>query len=1167
MTACAYQLDGRAAAYEAFYAAACDPRRHVVVEACAGAGKTWMLVARIVRALLDGARPEEILAITFTRKAAGEMRARLAEWLRAFARCSPAEAATRLRSFGLTADEAAARAAEAIGLHERVLAQGRAVEVRTFHAWYAQLLAAAPWDLLDELGLAPAMTPLEDIDEVKPALMRAFHAAVLADDALAGDFRELSERHGRFQLGQWLDTALEHRVEIELADEHAGALEAGLPAPEDAEPLAALREASFVAAMHEFIALIDARRSRSTPVETALTHLNAGLAATDGRQALTAFRHALFTDKGNGTPRKQLGQTPQQAALCDELDRIAAAQAALEAHRDHAAMARLSRALFAAYAALKRRRGLVDMSDLERVALALLSEHELAAWVQQRLDARVRHLLIDEFQDTSPLQWHALHAWLSAYAGAGGGGEGPRLFIVGDPKQSIYRFRRAEPRVFEAAQRFVVEGLQGTLAACDHTRRCALGVVAVVNHVFGALAAEGALAAWREHTTERGAAVGAAPALTALPSAERPARAQGSARDGASASAHDDPATAAAAELAWRPSLTVPRHDPKTVLREAEAGAVARAIERLIATEGVAPGDIMVLARRRNVLELAADALAALHLPHVAPETARLGDLPEARDLLAVLDVLASPGQAMSLARALKSPLFGATDDDLLWLAQRARSRGAAGWWTALMAIDPAQDAAHDGGPERSRVGAQDGALDVARDDALDSAHDNVPNNANPRAASPALRRAATLLRSWQAAAEQLPPHDLLDRIVHDGELLPRLAAAAPPRLRARALHAVRALLAAALELDGGRNASAYRFVRELRRLPLKAAAAQTPAAVRLLTIHGAKGLEAKFVFLMDTEPEPPKNETTTLFVDWPVEATRPSRVAFVAAEARCPAAWAAWLMQEQGERAREEVNALYVALTRAEDRVLISRTLPHRGGGAAGSWWSRLSSLAEAWVEAPAALTSVSERDERGAQADEGDAERGHTADEAEYPLLPLPTRTARGSPATDAEAHRDVAAVSSPDTAATRLGKAVHRLLEWLTRDPSLDRRESARAAAAAFDIGPEADTVARIAQRILDHPSTRRFFDPAHIEWAGNEVPIVTADGQPRRIDRMVRLRGPDSGWWVLDYKLSGDPMGDAGNVAQLAAYREAVARVVNDEAVRAAFIAGSGALVEA
>jgi ATP-dependent exoDNAse (exonuclease V) beta subunit len=152
-------------------------------------------------------------------------------------------------------------------------------------------------------------------------------------------------------------------------------------------------------------------------------------------------------------------------------------------------MVRLGRALLAALADYKRAQGLADMADLERVALVLLRDGELSGWVQERLDARVAHLLIDEFQDTSPLQWHALHGWLSGYAGAGrrrSGQRPPGVFIVGDPKQSIYRFRRAEPRVFEAAATFVREGLGGSVLACDHTRRNASPVIEAINGVFGA---------------------------------------------------------------------------------------------------------------------------------------------------------------------------------------------------------------------------------------------------------------------------------------------------------------------------------------------------------------------------------------------------------------------------------------------------------------------------------------------------------------------------------------------------------------------------------------------------------------------------------------------------------------------------------------------------------
>jgi ATP-dependent helicase/nuclease subunit A len=178
---------------------------------------------------------------------------------------------------------------------------------------------------------------------------------------------------------------------------------------------------------------------------------------------------ALLTQKGE--PRKfgKLADHADVTAARDLALRLQAASAQHAAWLHQQRMARLTRLLIAEFSALKRERGWVDMNDVERAALVMLSDPVLSGWVQERLDARVRHLLIDEFQDTNPLQWQALHAWLSGYAGAGG--QAPSVFIVGDPKQSIYRFRRAEPQVFRAAQQFVVEGLGGDLLSCDHTHR------------------------------------------------------------------------------------------------------------------------------------------------------------------------------------------------------------------------------------------------------------------------------------------------------------------------------------------------------------------------------------------------------------------------------------------------------------------------------------------------------------------------------------------------------------------------------------------------------------------------------------------------------------------------------------------------------------------------
>ena len=254
-------------------------------------------------------------------------------------------------------------------------------------------------------------------------------------------------------------------------------------------------------------------------------------------------------------------------------------------------MARLGRALLAALADYKRAQGLADMADLERVALVLLRDGELSGWVQERLDARVAHLLIDEFQDTSPLQWHALHGWLSGYSGAGGGASGqrpPGVFLVGDPKQSIYRFRRAEPRVVEAAARFVRGGLGGSVLACVRTRRNAPPVIEAINGVFGAA---GALFQ---------AFVGTRPTSAPLPRARSRRCAH---RAPPSPSRGDDPRRHWCAP-SWRPP---PRLVVDEVLREREAEAIAEDQQR--DRDRHARHEIYVLCRKRQSLRLVARAL------------------------------------------------------------------------------------------------------------------------------------------------------------------------------------------------------------------------------------------------------------------------------------------------------------------------------------------------------------------------------------------------------------------------------------------------------------------------------------------------------------------------------------------------------------------------------
>ena len=153
----AYAFNGQPCSREAFYAAACDPQRPVVVQACAGAGKTWMLVSRIVRALLAGAQPHEILAITFTKKAAGEMRERLQEWLHEFAAADDTKLQKELEIRGISSQigqQPSQNLRKLLSnLYQQSLQSSRPVQIRTFHSWFAALLGSAPLAVVEALVL------------------------------------------------------------------------------------------------------------------------------------------------------------------------------------------------------------------------------------------------------------------------------------------------------------------------------------------------------------------------------------------------------------------------------------------------------------------------------------------------------------------------------------------------------------------------------------------------------------------------------------------------------------------------------------------------------------------------------------------------------------------------------------------------------------------------------------------------------------------------------------------------------------------------------------------------------------------------------------------------------------------------------------------------------
>jgi ATP-dependent helicase/nuclease subunit A len=1100
MNQAAFEHDGAPIARERFYQIACDPRRSVAVEACAGAGKTWMLVSRMVRALLEGCAPQDILAITFTKKAAGEMRQRLQEWLHAFASASDATLQQELRLRGMAQTATAAQLQTLRGMHAALLQSGRPVQVRTFHSWFAALLRTAPLGVLHALGLPIAYQLLEDDKKATVLVWRRFQTRVSADPQARADYADAVAAYGRFNAQKALASALSKRTEFALADAH-GVVNQSV--------------ATFAQQFPDFAMFDTPGQALHSTVNRALLQRAASVLGQQKgvtcQKAASALERALTEQDEAGMFAALLTQKGEARKLGDKYAGADAVQAAQEllvrlgqVQLQHGAwlhqqrMARLSRGLLADYAHLKREHGWIDMGDLEMAALKLLSDEELSGWIQERLDARVRHLLIDEFQDTNPLQWQALHAWLAGYAGAG---NAPAVFIVGDPKQSIYRFRRAEPQVFRAAKDFVKFGLGGAVLSCDHTRRNATAIIGAVNAVMLAAQERQEFDGFRAHSTESTES-GQVLQLPPIPQEAR---------------------IASESRQHWRDSLTEPRfeeEDSRKVLECRQAACWLQA--RLQDSAGsLAPQDVMVLARKRVSLGLLQAELAALQIPAQQPEKNDLMDFAEVQDLVALLDALVSPRHDIALARALKSPLFGVSDADLVQLVLQLRR---------AQVMAPADT------PDCWMQVLQSGA--------------SLPAT---------LLAAAEKLTLWKTWVLQQPPHDALSAIYLSGDVLARFAAAAPEGMRAGVVANLNALLHAALALDGGRYSTAYSLVRALRAGGNAAPVRSDSHAVRLLTIHGAKGLEAPLVLMLDTDARDPSAQTMDALVDWPGEAAYPRRFVFLASETRPPACVADALSAEQAARSREELNALYVALTRTQSTLVLSSMQPRNPNPA--SWWGRLAAHPQAVESAPELLSAASTSPEV------------TSFDLLALPELPAAARLGERAKFFTSGITPDAApALDSDDS---RVGQAMHRLLEWLPvrsgaygndTGPVLSRWSKLQMEVAALQFNLDSAQMAqaaRMAEAIVTGDGSWAW-DAEHLQWHQNEVPISWG-GRLLRIDRLVQTRR-DGQWWVLDYKSKAAPQLDADLCAQLMGYRAAVAQATPGQLIRAAFLTPQGALIE-
>jgi len=1053
---------------------ALEPNHCAVVEACAGSGKTWLLVSRMLRLLLAGAAPAELLAITFTRKAAAEMQARLDTWLADLALMPDTEALDFLEQRGLSDAAAQAALPAARGLLEKVLATPPMIT--TFHGWFFHLIARAP---------LPLRLPGEVLEDAALLREEAWFALAETLGRKRGGpeesaFRELASAFSLSSLRALLNALLARRAEWWAAGQGhddpvaaaCTALEARLGVSEAEDPAEALlADARFrdeIAAYQQLVARNGAMGLQTDVVRAEL------LAQAESLAALAP----IFLTQA-GTPRacklsdalgKRLGgdagaYVELHHRLAEQVLQTLARQAEQRALRLNRLVLTVGQAYLDSYQRLKNERGGLDFSDGELEAARLLDDDEAAGAILSRLDARWKHLLLDEFQDSNPLQWRILQAWLAAYGGDGGR---PTVFLVGDPKQSIYRFRRAEPRLFAVAADWLEANFQARHFPLNETRRCAPRVVAWVNAVFAGRADYPLFAAHGAHQT-------ALPGHCELHLAQA---------DNA----------VAEAPIAFRAPLTqAPARVPHK--REQEAAWVARRIGeivgRLVLADGepATYGDITVLYSKRRDLDVFEAAFKAAGIPFIGDRRGGLLASLEATDLTALLGVLASPLDNLALAQALKCPIFGFGDDDLKVLARGNGSRGGNPWWQRLHAW------------------------------------------AAEKEAPPQVARAARLLDAWRGAAGHLPVHDLLDRIFHEGEVIERYGAAVAPHLRAGVAANLEGLLGLSLGLSGGRFPSLPRFLDELKQLRDKAgqdAPDEPPAsdgdAVRMLTIHAAKGLEAPVIFLIKADDGESRDEHSGIIMDWPPGQARPAHFSIYG-----PKAWRGGgrddlFAREAEQAAREHLNLLYVAMTRARQALFVSGL--QEAGKEPTHWLGLLKTALEqtemaglpemGWREVTVARMQRS----RCALALTNPASslRGQRSGIRE--LTWESPDSAALHPGYSLPSIGEFRALSGPEA---DFGNAVHLCLEWMTEGLVETTDDAVRKLTTSYGLAPEAgERVAAAARRILAIPELAAAFDPARHRRAHNEMEFLDGEGGTFRIDRLVEFAEEI---WVLDYKTGG------------------------------------------
>jgi ATP-dependent helicase/nuclease subunit A len=843
---------------------AARPDASTWLAANAGSGKTRVLTDRVARLLLNRVQPQHILCLTYTKAAASEMQNRLFRRLGSWAMQGDAELGQSLAALGVDNAVSPQRLAQARTLFARALETPGGLKIQTIHSFCASLLRRFPL----EAGVSPQFSEIEDR---AAALLRAAIVEDFADGPQSG----LIDGLAQYVTGADFDdlTAALVRKQGAFAEvlNWPGLLQVfGLPAGFDEAELQARvflgGEASLLARLVPVLAA-----GKSTDIKAAQTLSRVGapdlsnLAVLEKLFLTGTGAKQPFSAKSDSFPTKDLrlanaGLMAELGAFMQRVEAGRPLRLALAAARKSLALHNFAGAFLAEYARRKQLRGWLDFDDLILKARQLLNDRAVAAWVLYRLDGGIDHILVDEAQDTSPAQWEVIEKLAQEFtSGLGARSDVERtVFVVGDKKQSIYSFQGADPDAFDRMQaefgnRLRDAGNRLENLTLEFSFRSSDVILRLVDQVFSGQQAAG----FRKDSQHRTFKSDLPGRVDLWPVVQK----------------IDDKD-----DRVWTDPVDRTGQRHHTVIL---AERIARRIRHMIdggetipidgATAGsflrrpVHAGDFLILVQRRS--DLFAEiirACKAAGLPIAGADRLKVGAELAVKDLAALLTFLSTPEDSLSLAIVLKSPLLGWTEQMLFDLAHR---RDGPYLWQAL----------------RDRGGEFPETLAVLHD----------------------LRDQTDFLR----------PYDLIERILtrHDGRR--RLLA----RLGPEAEDGINALLAQALAYERNDIPSLTGFLAWMQTddLEIKRQVGSSGHLIRVMTVHGAKGLESPIVILPDTGPRrAPGDDGIMMAADVPLWKTAADQMPDVLLTARDAA---------RGKQINERLRLLYVALTRAEKWLIVA--------------------------------------------------------------------------------------------------------------------------------------------------------------------------------------------------------------------------------------------------